>query len=177
MTLNDTTNTAPVHTCRPTDLGLKGGFISLLASFSQSINLKKAWFLISACPFCGWQPKRWPGCFVRNCNGHSSRQSSPSSHSTHTHTLSSTHTTDDGLGVLPEAAREVDLLPEDVVKELVISVSIKGRLHGATTCHLTHKQLHPCPAPHHSSPLTLPTIISYMRMPRAHQSTDMPYGR
>ena len=46
------------NTCRPTDLGLKGGLISLLASFSQSIGLKKAWFLISALPFWGWQPRR-----------------------------------------------------------------------------------------------------------------------
>ena len=98
---------------------------------------------------------------------------------TRLYTMDSTHPTNNGLGVLSKAARKVNLLPKDVVKELIIRVPVKGRLHRATadTSHASSDKLTHTPPPPGSQPLTLPTIISYMRMPSAHQSTDMPYGR
>lgn len=47
----------------PHTLGLKGGWISLLANRSQSILRKKACSFISRSP-SGLQPRRLDGCFV-----------------------------------------------------------------------------------------------------------------
>ena len=50
-----------------TILGLKGGFTSLPSKATQSIGLKKAWFLMSDSPE-GPHPNLVSGFLVRNCN-------------------------------------------------------------------------------------------------------------
>ena len=64
---------------------------------------------------------------------------------TRLYTVGSTHPTNNGLGVLSEAAGKVNLLPKDVVKELIVRVPVKGRLHRATadTSHVSsYKHTH-----------------------------------
>lgn len=50
-----------------TIFGLNGGWTSRFSSFSQSILLKKGWVRTSSSPFKP-QPRRFWGCFVRNCS-------------------------------------------------------------------------------------------------------------